>query len=451
MKKKITTLLSGALFLFTAGFAVNAATKVMVTKVSSESSNPTISDSSSLDSPTITTGVTTDFETSSRSSWDPDFNDKHLDLNSGRKWTSNTFAGMWSGRTVPTIGGFTTVTGDFTKGGDNMKWALTTDAFDNVDYGYTNRAYEFNQCFRGKEVRNSSNDLFKPERYKIVVNRDTENSVNITFHLNIWVDWNAKHWGDEWVSCKVDWKITGLQYKTEFTKKSLSGFGSTLASIAKPDDIKRQIEEQCLSHPGPNTFASITLGKINNRTGSIEATVVIRKAIGTDGNEIDINVGSYNYAGFKKQIQTSIEDGILKNAGEYYAKDVASQDIIELLPASGLIKNTFNNKSVSTRDLAVEIKTRNEVRGTISCDITLNNGISTDADNSSLLSVPTRKFTNVTLGGFRKTPGSSGESSSNPGNGSNANNINPNTGLVQNDSSSNTGLYIGIGVGGVFY
>lgn len=241
----------------------------------------------------------------------------------------------------------------------------------------------------------------------------------------------------EWV--QFHFNLSGFKYhNTEFVNKPLP-LSSSLASEMTSEALGQAIATNCITNKGSSTRVEAQVASVNNSVGRARVNITVRNAIAVDGSSTTLNLNSVELSGFKTQKQTHINNGDLKGADKFFAETVTERDIKKLLPASGLIVNTYNNKKPTLDDVSVKISNRKPQKGEVYCNITLSNDLSTNDDDNSLNKTFTRTFENVKLSGFKDSSGKVTPSGSNsvPG---------EDNGL--NNSSSNTALYIGLGVGG---
>ncbi len=145
----------------------------------------------------------------------------------------------------------------------------------------------------------------------------------------------------------------------------------------------------------------VTFTSFNNREGTINAQVKIKKATDYKGNQVDLGPYNISIYGFRTHQPTTISNGSLLGAGNIDVGIVTNTQIAEKLPSSSLIKESWEN--VTSNDLEVQILDKKPLEGKVICNIKIKNKKACDENGNPQQEIT---YQNVELFGLKASIGS---------------------------------------------
>ncbi len=230
---------------------------------------------------------------------------------------------------------------------------------------------------------------------------------------------------DETKVFTVSYSGLGITIPTKWVSKTTIDGREVFGSFQATDAIKpEQLAQFVADHE--NLFFTNGLGKItadnvkvktplkfDPTNGSITFSFGLNQYINSKGEEITPDMtGSplfdspeFTITGFDTNgLTTVLLDGELSGVKNIVPSSISSNEDLKLQVCNAIaptITGTAYKKPISGTDLTLDITKYNDVTGTITANVTINNSLAWD---NGVVTSDTKQFTGLTFGGFKATP-----------------------------------------------
>lgn len=193
-----------------------------------------------------------------------------------------------------------------------------------------------------------------------------------------------------------DAQISNKQ-KTTLSTYTFTCFKKELPSEPTDAELAKAILD-LLTNKLYNTSVEITQKTPNNRSGTCNISFIVHNAQDENGRPFDDRYGYIDFWGFMSQQETTIEPGRLDGMEDTLAQNADWYAIKNRIYFQHLVKNSWKDMMVQSQDIQVVIVGHDNVKGTVTCNVTILNWRAADSNGNQ---VQSKAFSNVTFSGFK--------------------------------------------------